>query len=309
MKIIVFHQPFPMGNYKVNKTIAKWFSNDKNNEVYYLEQLNGRIPTQEYVDQIISLKPDVVYYEMLDLQTFLVIEKLNCEKILLYASKGVLENEYELLQYKNKWYTKILTNSINIAQIFKNNNIPTETFEYYYSSLTDEELIYNENYNYDCVFLGMGFNRLSEVDYTLERNLFYNGFSEFNFAIHGNGWPSMTHYKGVLPENDVGSLYHSCKSSIAQIGKNQRNNGQINGRYSEIMFAKCPLLTYPYPSVNWYGAEKDIIFVKTREDIINVVNNIKTDLFFYKTQTDNLKQFIVNKTQDFFYKLNKLLNI
>ena len=42
MVVIVFHQPFPMGNYKLNEIIANHLSKD--HEVYSLQQLNGAVP-------------------------------------------------------------------------------------------------------------------------------------------------------------------------------------------------------------------------------------------------------------------------
>jgi hypothetical protein len=89
-----------MGNYKINETIAKHFKS-KGNVVYYVEQLNGTPVTIEYIEAIKELKPDLVYYEMLDLETFKVIEQLNCEKVLSYTSKGILKDEYELVKFKN----------------------------------------------------------------------------------------------------------------------------------------------------------------------------------------------------------------
>ena len=71
MKIIVFHQPFPMGNYKVNEIIANHLS--KKHEVYLLQQLNGATPDMDYVTQIKELNPDLIYFEMLDKETFDIV--------------------------------------------------------------------------------------------------------------------------------------------------------------------------------------------------------------------------------------------
>ena len=306
MNILVFHQPFPMGNYKVNETVAKHFKN-KGHKVYYVEQLNGAPVSDEYIEAIKQLEPDLVYYEMLDRETFKVVEHLNCEKILLYASKGILNSEKDIPQYKGKWYTKIITNAPKVADYFKSEGIPTDTFEYYFSSLIDEELVYKPEYNHDCVFLGMGHARLTDPYYKLERDTYYGGFQEFDFKIYGSGWPNWPHYAGILPENDVGSLYCSVKSSVSQIGTNQRNNGQINGRYSEIMFANCPLLSYNYPTINWYGAEKHIIFIESRQDMIEKVLDIKKNPDKYKENTIALRKFIENQTTAFFVTLDNLI--
>ena len=96
MKVIVFHQPFPMGNYKLNEIIANYLS-DKH-EVYLLQQLNGVVPDKDYITQIKELNPDMIYFEMLDLETFKIVESLDCEKILLQASNGILTNYEDIFE-------------------------------------------------------------------------------------------------------------------------------------------------------------------------------------------------------------------
>ena len=110
MKVLVFHQPWPMGNYKLNVAVADKLES-QGHEVYALEQLNGRPASQEYVQQIIDMDFDLVYYEMLDHETFKIIEQLKCQRILLHASGGVLIEYDKILDYKGKWYDKIFTNS------------------------------------------------------------------------------------------------------------------------------------------------------------------------------------------------------
>ena len=53
MKILVFHQPYPMGNYKLNQVIAEYFEKE-GHEVYLLEQLNGRPANEDYIQQILN---------------------------------------------------------------------------------------------------------------------------------------------------------------------------------------------------------------------------------------------------------------
>ena len=67
MKILVFHQPYPMGNYKLNQVIAEYFEKE-GHEVYLLEQLNGRPANEDYIQQILNLDLDLCYYEMLDIK-------------------------------------------------------------------------------------------------------------------------------------------------------------------------------------------------------------------------------------------------
>jgi hypothetical protein len=74
MKIVVFHLPYPMGNYKLNEALANKLTKD-GHEVYLLQQLNGNPYNEGYYQQIKELNPDILYYEMLDKGTFEIVEK------------------------------------------------------------------------------------------------------------------------------------------------------------------------------------------------------------------------------------------
>ena len=100
MKVLVFHQPFPMGNYKLNVAVANKFES-QGHEVYALEQLNGRPASQEYIQQIIDMAFDLVYYEMLDHETFKIIEQLKCQRILLRVQRRCLKNFKEQESHVN----------------------------------------------------------------------------------------------------------------------------------------------------------------------------------------------------------------
>ena len=258
MKIIVFHQPFPMGNYKYNTAIGNILSKD--NEVYLLEQLNGRTASQDYIEQIKALNPDVVYFDMLDLETFKIIEELNCKKVLSYNTGGLVGYD-KILDYKDKWYTHVFTNSVIMRDKFKKQGTPVEHYEWFLNCIPKEEMIYDEKYNHDCTFLGMGFTRVTGDEYSLERNTFFQGFSNIDFKIYGNGWPQLPYCNGVLPENDIGKLYSSAKCGLAIIATKQREYGMINNRYSEMGSCGIPIISYNYDTIDWFGAEKYINFI------------------------------------------------
>ena len=256
MRILVFHQPYPMGNYKLNTIVAERFQ-QVGHEVYLLEQLNGRPYDHEYAQQIIDADFDLVYYEMLDHETFKIVEQLKCQRILLHASGGVLGDYDAILDYNGKWYDKIFTNSIEMHKKYQNANIPTEHFEYYHSAIKEEEKEFDINYNHECVFLGMGFNRLVDPQYALERELFFHE-QPFDFGVYGNGWKGFKHWKGLLPPLDIGKLYSSAVCGAAIIAKGQREHGMINNRFTEMASCKCPIITYNYDTVDWFGAEKSL---------------------------------------------------
>lgn len=307
MKILVFHQPYPMGNYKLNQVIAEYFES-KGNEVYVLEQLNGRPATEEYIQQIIDLDLDLdlCYYEMLDIETFKIIERLKCQKILLQASGGVLGEYDKIIDYKGKWYDKILTNSLIMESKFKQNKIPTQHFQFYHSAVSEDEKQIKPEYNHDCVFLGMGFNRLTDPQYDLERQLYFSN-QEFNFNVYGNGWNGFMYWKGLLPPNDIGALYSSAKCAIGIIAKEQRKYGMINNRYTEIASCECPLISYNYPTVDWFGAEKFIHFIESKEELRDKVIDIKTNPEKYKLISEEFKKFMGEKTEEFYNNLETLI--
>ena len=305
MKVLVFHQPWPMGNYKLNVAVADKLES-QGHEVYALEQLNGRPATQEYIQQIVDLEFDLVYYEMLDHETFKIVEQLKCQRILLHASGGVLIEYDKILDYKGKWYDKILTSSKIMYEKFKKAGIPCEHYHYYHSAIKEEEKIRDEKYNHDCVFLGMGFNRLTDPQYKLERDLYFHE-KKFDFNVYGNGWDGFTQWRGLLPPLDIGKLYSSAKSGIAIIAKGQREHGMINNRYTEMAVCGIPIITYNYDTIDWYGAESYLNFISSTSELDIMVTNIKHHPENYIDASDELQKFMLQKDKEFFERLNSLI--
>jgi len=301
MKVIVFHQPFPMGNYQVCTVIAQKIA-EQGHDVYSLQQLNGEVPDEEYVQQIIDLEPDVIYYEMLDVETFKIVERLDCKKVLTYCSKGILPKWDSILEYENSWYTDIMTNSKVMETLFKKNDVSVERFELLPNTIHQDKRIYTERYNHDCVFLGMGFNRLDSVDYKLERELFFSGIGNVDYKIYGNGWPQGQMFGGVLPPDDIGKLYSSAKTGLAIIGKGQREHGMINNRYSEMAYCGLPIITYKY-DIDWLGFENYLYFTDSKSKTLELVTELLSNRDEHKDNLINAMGFINKKTNEFYDKL------
>ena len=304
MKIIGFHQPYPMGNFKYNTAIANNLS--KEHDVYLLEQLNGRELTEEYAEQVKALEPDVVYFDMLDLETFKLVEQLDCKKVLGYVTRGLLDWD-EIFDYEGKWYTHVFTNSLTMKNEFEKRGTPTEHFEWFLNCLPEEEIVYDEKYNHDCVFLGMGFTRVTNDEYKLERDTFFQGLPGIDFNVYGNGWPNVDFYRGLLPANDIGKLYSSAKSGLALIEKEQRTKGMINNRYSEMGSCGIPIVCYNYDTIDWFGAEDYINFISSKQETIDTVNDILLNKEKYTEKSIKLQEFTQNQHKMFFEKLNKLI--
>jgi hypothetical protein len=305
MKILVFHQPFPMGNYKLNETLALRLKHN-GHEVYTMPQLNGIPATPEYINLIKEEKFDVIYYEMLDLETFKVVEQLDSLRILLVASRGIFKDFYNIIDYKGKYYDKVMTNSIKLFEAFQSNNVPCELFHFYFSAVTKEECVFKTEYVYDNVFLGMGFARQTDPNYSIENEIFFNSEKKFKFALFGNGWKNVLNYKGVLPPNDIGSLYSSALSASAIIGSGQRSMGMINNRYTEIGFCKCPIISYHY-DIDWRSSDKYMNFVSSAKDLNKLVLDLKTNPHKYQEKTKSFYEFILQQDTIFFEKLLSLM--
>ena len=308
MRIVVFHLPYPMGNYKLNETLANKLTKD-GHEVYLLQQLNGHPYNEEYYQQIKLLDPDILYYEMLDKGTFEVVEKFKCKKILNIMGTGILKENFksEIKQYKDKWYTHIITNSKEVYNYLKNDVEIIEFFEYYFCALTDDELIYNSMYDYDCVFLGQGHHRLQMPEFKKELQIYFTPSHQFSFKVYGSGWPQISWYGGLLPSNDIGSLYSTSKSAISVIEPEQYKQGMINNRYVELGFCKTPIITFQYPNIDWYGAKKYLNIIDNYDDFQNIVSKcINKDNDMLK-KTEGMRVFIENQHKVYFEKLNNLI--
>jgi hypothetical protein len=298
MKILFLHQPFPMGNYKIIPYIAQQLSKS-GHQVFTLEQLNGLPANQEYYDLIQQSNFDVVYYEMLDLETFKIVSLLkNCKRILCYASKGVFDTFEEILKYHGVYYDSILTNSEVMYQKFIDANIESKHFKYYPAPVSIEDAVYTKIYSYDCVYLGGGFQRLSKPEYQRERDIVY---TNPNIVKFGNGWTGVDNYKGILPPDDIAKLYCSAKTAIATIEPSQRTMGMINNRYSEIFKVGNKLLSIDYPEINFYGGEEFITFVHSQDAVLNNISDIDPEI------KRRQFEFILDQELQFFNQLQSLL--
>lgn len=300
MKILLIHQPFPMGNYKLIPYIGEYLKT-RGHDTYFLQQLNGAAPGPNYLSQIIDLNPDIVYFEMLDDFTFRIIEQLkNCKKILCYASKGIFPEFDDILRYKGVFYDSVITNSLVMANKFSEAGIENKFFEYYPAPITENEIEDKSKYKHDCVYLGGGNNRFNNPAYQLEQDIIYTNPL---ISVYGINWnPNfMSNYKGVLPYEDIASLYNNSKCAIGTIEPSQRKMGMINNRYCEMLKTGNKILSIDYPEVNFYGAEEFITFVSTQEDVKNAIGEVDPKVL--KRQ----KEFILNKEQEFFNKLESLI--
>ena len=314
-KILVFKQPFPCGNYKLNEEVAKRLKSE-GHDVYLIQQLHGQESDEEYEQQLKELEPDIVYFEMLDANTFNLMERLfkNATKILCFTSGGILNKPEDILDKYGTWYDAIMTNSIKFKDMFKAKRIPTQYFEFYHSVIYEDEDAHDANYMHDCVFLGMGFNRLTSPDYTLERNLFFNcKRSEVDFNIYGRGWgDKMDTYKGLLPPDDIGKLYYNSTTAVGIIAKGQRELGMINNRYTEIGMSLTSIISPKYGDFDWHGLDQHINFVASKSEFIETVQDEKHKWDYnydiYMDDTHELQKFFITHDKIFFEKLNILID-
>ena len=99
----------------------------------------------------------------------------------------------------------------------------------------------------------------------------------------------------------------SAKSGFALIGKDQRDHGQINNRYTEMAYCGLPIITQNYETIDWYGTDKWLNFVSSRteayETVIDIVNNKSK----YEENSREFKNYIIERSKVFFEKLDLLV--
>jgi hypothetical protein len=295
-----------MGEYHLKRFEANTLQ-ELGHEVYLIEQLNGQPATQEWIDMLKELDPDVMYYGPLDSSTYEVVKLFNCKKILNVCSRGILSEFEQYEEHKGEWYNHIFTNSMPMKKFFENIDVPVDHYEYFMSVVTEDDLEYDDKYAQDCVFLGMGFNRVTREDYKSDRDIFFYGLGDVDFKIYGNGWPQLPHYGGMLPPDKMGTLYTSAKSGMALICPEQRQYGMINNRFSEMGYSGIPIICQNYPEIDWFGAEPFLNFVTSKEEAIATVKDIINNPEPYTIKADGMKEFIKGKHKLYFEKLNKLV--
>ena len=308
MRIIVITQPFPMGEYHWKKYEAEHLSN-LGHEVYLLEQLNGRDYDDDYVNQAIELKPDIIYSTPADHKTFEVIEKIDCKKVINICSLGIMKNHIsEWVNYYGKWWDNMFTNSMVLYEASKKVTDKVIHYQFPLVPLDEEQIKSEPNYSHDCVFLGQGFHRLSIPEFKKERETFFFGNYDFDFKVYGNGWPNTNWSGGVLPDGHIGKLYSSAKSAVGVIEQDQRVYGLINNRYSEMGYCGVPIITFDYKDVDWFGAEKYLNFISSydefRDTVYKCIN--KEDGIIEKAI--NFKKFMNNQHKAYLEKLEKIIN-
>tara|TARA_Y100000310_G_C20682329_1_gene816702 strand:- start:2318 stop:3259 length:942 start_codon:yes stop_codon:yes gene_type:complete len=312
MKILLFNQPFPMGEYHLKQAESNYLTG-LGHEVYLLEQLNGRDYDDDYVMQIKELEPDVMYYGPLDHKTFEVVQQVDCKKILHMNSKGIFKNLYkDIIDTKDKLWTHLMSTSKSLCnEVLKvTNNV--KHIEYCFVPFKESELVFKEIYAHDCVFLGQGHHRLTIPEFSRERDIYfmphYNKEYEFNFKIYGSGWPTTDWYAGVLPAGDIGSLYSSVKCGISVIEADQHIFGMINNRYTEMGYCGCPIITFNYDDIDWFGGEKYLNFVSSITEFKDTVKKCMDRDDEIIKKVIGFKNFLRDKNKVYFEKMEDLIN-
>ena len=70
---------------------------------------------------------------------------------------------------------------------------------------------------------------------------------------------------------------------------------------------ECPIITYNYDTIDWYGAEKYMNFVSSNDELNDMVIDINKNHDKYKDKSKKLNKFMMKKDKDFFEKLNVLI--
>jgi len=306
-KILVLHQPFPMGNFGLNRYIANILSGDPYNyEVHTLQQLNIQYQLENhkvidnYVKMINDANFDCIYYEMLDATTFGIVKRLNCEnRILTVASGGIWGFENILLK-AGVYYDKIYTNSKEFYRSV-DTTIPSGYFKYYPSRLkkfhTDK--VWNDH---RAVFVGMGNHRRISPEYKLERDLFFD--NDIPLTIYGTGWKGHPKYANlVLSDSSLDKIYTAAHYAVGMIATQQREHGMINNRYVEAIACGTRVITPNY-DIEWGPIEEYLDIVDTPEQVQEILTENITE-----KPTVNSEKLIEEINNRFFNTLDELIKL
>jgi hypothetical protein len=297
-----------MGEYHLKQAESRHLT-DLGHEVYLLEQLNGRDYNDEYVQQIKDLNPDVMYYGPLDKKTFEVVSQIDCKKILHINSKGVFNNFYEdIINSRGKLWTHLMATSKPLCDKALKFTKNVKHIEYCFIPFKEEELKFKEEYSHDCVFLGQGHHRLTIDEFKKEREIYFVPQHDFDFKVYGTGWPDVPWYKGMLPFGEIGSLYTSVKCGIAVIESDQHVYGMINNRYTEMGYSGCPIITFDYDNIEWFGGEKYLNFVSSTSEFQDTVKKCVNEEDEIKYKVEGFKKFLKQKDKIYFEKMEFLIN-
>ena len=91
------------------------------------------------------------------------------------------------------------------------------------------------------------------------------------------------------------------------IGEDQRNHGQINNRYTEMAYCELPIITQNYETIDWYGTDKWLNFISSRNEAYETVVDIINNKSKYEEKSKEFKEYIIKRSEVFFEKLNLLV--
>jgi hypothetical protein len=173
-----------------------------------------------------------------------------------------------------------LSNSIKNSQLLSKLK-PTK----FLMLAADDSEIYTDNVLMErprnVVYLGMYHpSKSNEIEHIV-----LGASKEFDLEIYGTGWESHSslsaYWKGVLPIQNVYSLYKSAKVVLGMTEERQARFGMINNRVFEALAAGACFISEPFAALqNTFG---DIIFYSNnQEETKRHLQNILTHPDYFK---------------------------
>lgn len=133
----------------------------------------------------------------------------------------------------------------------------------------------------DCVYLGKYPHKNSS-----QLDLMFEGAVHHNLGIWGTGWAASKYaaaYRGVLPFDQIASLYKSSTAAFLLTEERQKQAGMINNRTFEILASGCVPISEDFETLQNSDLGEFIYFVDNSEQ----VNEILTSLSKRYTETNS----------------------
>ena len=82
----------------------------------------------------------------------------------------------------------------------------------------------------------------------------------------------------------------------------------INNRYTEMAYCELPIITQNYETIDWYGTDKWLNFISSRNEAYETVVDIINNKSKYEEKSREFKEYIIKRSEIFFEKLNLLVD-
>ena len=136
----------------------------------------------------------------------------------------------------------------------------------------------------------------------------------YGLTIYGHNWATDNHTKlvecwqGVLPKDDIGSLYSNAKVVIGVTEDKQKAQGMINNRVFEVLSAGAPLISDHFEALEEKFGTDVILFYKQKGDVKYWLEKVLHDESLRRRLKEKGRQHILDG-ETWTHRATKMLHV